>query len=177
MDKRMNIDREGAKWLNLALETYGLDGVNEMARALGFPITRLETRKRVGVAEKDDTGSDAWREPIRMPAMCPARKPTGDSRWKPYEGFPSVFHCGYDGFLENRRPSRSQPVAECFYDELSQLVDQNHPYAGCRGTPNQYPTDDHRHITEDEGGVAEEGWDSFWESRQRDLDRLFGAGW
>src|SRR5688500_2842682 len=114
----MNVDREGAKWLSLAFETYGLDGVNEMARALGFPITRLETRKRVGVPEpKDGTGSDAWREPVRMPAMCPARRPIGDSRWKPYEGLPSVFHCGYDGFLENRRPSRSQPVAECFYDE------------------------------------------------------------
>jgi hypothetical protein len=37
----MNINREGAKWLNLAFETYGLDGVNEMARALGFPMTRL----------------------------------------------------------------------------------------------------------------------------------------
>lgn len=171
----MNIDREDAKWLNLALETYGLAGATEMARALGLPMARSKARKRGGMPEpKGHDGEQAWREPVRMPAMCPQRKPIGDSRWKSYDGVPSVFHCGYEGFLENRRPSRSQPLAECFYDEQGLLVDQNHPYAGCSGTPDQYPADDLRHTTEDEGGVVEEGWDSFWESRRRDFDRLFG---
>lgn len=173
----MNIDREGAKWLTLAFETYGLDGLIEMARALDLPAMRLGERKRVGLPEPEGEDADnAWRAPVRIPAMCPARKPIGDSRWKPYEGYPSVFHCGYEGFLENRRPSRSQPAAECFYDERGMLVDQDHPYAGCRGTPNQYPADDSRHITDDEGGIAKNWQDSFWESRRHDLDSLFGIG-
>lgn len=173
----MNVDRENAKWLKLALDTYGIDGIYEMANALGLPAMDLAARKRIGLPEANSgDGGEAWREPVRMPAVCPSRKPVRDHRWKPYEGLPSAFHCGYDGFLENRRPSRSQPIAECFYDEQGLLVDQNHPYAGCRGTPDQYPADDLRHVTEDKVGAAEEGWDSFWESRRHDLDRLFGAG-
>lgn len=109
--------------------------------------------------------------------LCPERKPAGDPRWKPYEGNPWWFHCGYDGFLENRRPSPGQPVAECFYDEEGRLVDRHHPYLHCSGTPDQYPADDSRHITVDKGGIKEEGWDSFWDSRRHDLNRLFGLGW
>lgn len=129
----MNIDRESAKWLKLAFETHGPDGAAEMAEALGLPMTGAG-RKRVGVPGSswttvDSSDTEAWREPVRMPAMCPARKPNGDGRWKRYEGYPWWFHCGYEGFLENRRPSRSQPIAECFYDEEGRLVDQNHPYS------------------------------------------------
>src|SRR5919109_1190867 len=113
----MNIDRESAKWLTLAFETYGRDGAIEMAQALGLPISGA-ARKRVGAPgpgwQQTKRSTEAWREPVRMPAMCPARKPTGDPRWKPYEGWPWLFHCGYEGFLENRRPSQSQPIAECF---------------------------------------------------------------
>ena len=111
----MDIDRESSKWLNLALETYGIDGINEMANALGLPTMDWVARKRIGLpGARSGDGEGAWREPVRMPAMCPSRKPLGDYRWKPYEGLPSAFHCGYEGFLENRRPSRSQPIAECF---------------------------------------------------------------
>lgn len=159
--------------MNLALETYGIDGINEMAGALGLTTLNPAGRKRVGLPHsKSGDGEEAWREPVRMPAMCPPRKPVG----KPYEGLPSAFHCGYEGFLENRRPSRSQPIAECFYDERGRLVDQSHPYAGCGGTPDQYLADDLRHVTEDKGGIAEQGWDSFWESRRHDPDRLLGTG-
>lgn len=177
----MNIDRESAKWLKLASETYGHDGVVEMAQALGLPmVEKLRApaeRKRVGIPESgwttiDRSGTPAWREPVRMPAMCPVRKPTSDARWKRYDGDPRWFHCGYEGFLENRRPSRSQPIAECFYDEMGRLVDDRHPYAGCRGTPDQYAADAWEHVWPDEGGVIKEGWNAFWESQRHEADQV-----
>ena len=48
-----------------------------------------------------------------------------------------VFHCGFDGYLENRISTDINPVPanECFYDDSGVLVDENHTWKGCRGTP------------------------------------------
>jgi len=55
----------------------------------------------------------------------------------------ALFHCGYDGIKENRAPTGRDdiPQQECFYDEDGNLVDENHEYAMCGGTPNQYDAD------------------------------------
>lgn len=183
----MNVeDRdETTKWLKLAYEAYGPEGVAAMAQAMGVPGQRLrallERRDRRAGSQGGWTSTQSsdmnqeWREPVRPPAMCPASKPIGDPSWKPYRGISELFHCGFDGFLENRRPSPSQPIAECFYDEAGNLVDQNHPYAGCRGTPDQYPWNDLRHTTRDKGGVAEEGLGSAGESLRHQWDRFLDA--
>lgn len=93
--------------------------------------------------------------------------PTG---FKPYYGNSSWFHCGFRGILEDRKPTPSDPMNECFYDHSGVLVDTSHPYAGCRGTPDSYDseTDTWDHIFNDPGGIWEAGWDAFWES-----DRYF----
>ncbi|MGL4666957.1 MAG: RHS repeat domain-containing protein, partial [Saezia sp.] len=112
-------------------------------------------------------------------AACPNKPPENDSNWKPYKGkiFMGVdtgrwaFHCGYRGWLENRDPTAEDPQGECFYDTCGRLVDMNHPYAGCRGTPNQYSGDTHpsEHTWDDSGGIWHSGWTAFWESRKHDL--------
>jgi hypothetical protein len=137
------------------------EGVTEMAQALGFPVTRLETRKRVGLPEPKD--APAWREPIRMPAIY---TPRGDPTW---------FHCGYEGYLEDRDPSPEHPIAECFYDEHGRLVDEGHPYAGCEGTADSYPpTDAWDHTVNDPRGIASNFWRAFWESQRHEADQVKG---
>ena len=71
---------------------------------------------------------------------CPKKPPDeNDKNWRSYDetGDPAVFHCGYKGYLE-ANPSGSL-TNECFYDEKGDLVDKNHPYADCGGTPDKYP--------------------------------------
>src|SRR5262249_16160732 len=77
---------------------------------------------------------------LACPATLRGPDPPG---WKPYQGDPSVFHCGYRGILEDRRPTDDDPQNECFYDESGKLVDETHPFSGCRGTPNQYDSKEH----------------------------------
>lgn len=93
-------------------------------------------------------------------APCPATPPVGDNGWEPYKGNPEVFHCGFPTFLENRDPSRSNRIAECAYDATGSLVGKGHPFAGCRGTPDQYTLDQYGgfgtvlHTVFDDGGPA-----------------------
>ncbi len=78
-----------------------------------------------------------------LTASCPSLPPIHNSDWKPYVGDPRVFHCGFRGFLEVRDDKCDEgPIAECFYDDDGGLVDENHKYAGCKGTPDEYPMPD-----------------------------------
>lgn len=103
-------------------------------------------------------------------AACPSTLQASDptpSGWKPYFGPASVFHCGFRGILEDRAPTPDDPQNECFYDDNGRLVDADHPFADCGGTPNQYnsSTDPISHATIDRGGIVRSGWSAFWESR------------
>ncbi|MEO5368209.1 MAG: hypothetical protein H7831_18020, partial [Magnetococcus sp. WYHC-3] len=83
-----------------------------------------------------------------------------------------AFHCGFEGYLENRHPTPEAPVAECFYDDRSRLVDEQHSYAGCKGTANQYPASDPRHTFTDRGGIRVQGWDALLESLGYGINKL-----
>ncbi len=81
-----------------------------------------------------------------------------------------MFHCGYDGWLENREASPENPQAECFYDENGVLVDKKHKYARCRGTKNDYPKDQwYNHAVKDRGGILKKGLPAFYDSRKKDV--------
>lgn len=96
-------------------------GLNVIAYATSNPVNLV-----------DQTG---------LTAICPGTPPHQNANWIPYGGNPNAFHCGYDGFLENRIPNEvdPSPAAECFYDHEDNLCDENHKYAGCRGTADLYP--------------------------------------
>ncbi|WP_433271521.1 hypothetical protein ACQPZF_12615 [Actinosynnema sp. CS-041913] len=109
---------------------------------------------------------------VQRMAPCPPRHPgSAPPGWKAYFGDSSWFHCGYRGILEDRKPTTGDPQNECFYDHGGILVDENHPHAGCRGTPNQYDssTSTLGHIFLDRGGILRSGWGAFWASRGHDL--------
>src|SRR5690606_19552846 len=89
---------------------------------------------------------------LGLTAQCPASPPRNDPDWVPYKGKTFVFHCGYEGFHENREPEPDDPIGECFYDEEETLVDDCHPYPNCGGTPNQYD-DWWDHTVNDSGGI------------------------
>lgn len=113
---------------------------------------------------------------IQRMASCPAHLNANDPvppGWKPYYGNPSVFHCGFRGILEDRKPSPSDPMNECFYDHAGVLVDKSHAYAGCGGTPDSYDSKDSTwdHIFNDPGGIWHAGWGAFWESRKYNMDQ------
>ena len=106
---------------------------------------------------------------IQMMASCPPRLIHSDpvpSGWQAYHGNPNWFHCGFRGILEDRLPTPEDPQNECFYDIGGRLVDENHEYSGCRGTPNQYDSDDSpiSHATIDRGGIVRSGAGAFIES-------------
>lgn len=116
---------------------------------------------------------------IQRMAACPSSLKASDSvpkGWKVYNGNPSVFHCGYRGILEDRTPTTTDPQNECFYDETGKLVDDKHPYSGCKGTPNSYDSasDPLSHTFLDPGGIMSAGWEAFWESRRHDLKGFGG---
>jgi len=102
---------------------------------------RYITSDPVGLYGGMNTYSYAGQNPFRwfdffgLTANCPKSAPTVGSSWIAYEGNSIVFHCGYDGYLENRTPTVDDPRAECFYDECGNLVDNNHKYPQCGGTP------------------------------------------
>ena len=96
---------------------------------------------------------------------CPASPPIGSSDWVPYYGNPKWFHCGYEGYLEDRVPTPDDPIGECFYDIVGTLVDECHQNAQCGGTPNQYGKDSPlAHTFLDAGGIVRSGIPAAWES-------------
>jgi hypothetical protein len=110
------------------------------------------------------------RATIQRMLACPPRLAPGErtpSGWQAYHGDTSWFHCGFRGILEDRLPVEGDPQNECFYDHSGTLVDASHPYAGCRGTPNDYDSarDPGRHATIDRGGIVRAGGPAFLESR------------
>lgn len=111
-----------------------------------------------------------WIDPTGRFRECPASPPVNDPSWVRYPGNPSVFHCGFLGYLENRTPSVDDPANECFYDDKGCLVDDDHLYRLCRGTPNQY-CDPIRHTVFDSGGIVANGWGAFHESQRYFSDR------
>jgi hypothetical protein len=112
---------------------------------------------------------------VQRMAPCPSAHPGATPPgWKQYFGNSSIFHCGYRGILEDRIPSPEDPQNECFYDNNGTLVDENHPHAGCRGTPNQYDSASSpiSHFARDAGGILHSGWGAFWASRGHDLSAV-----
>ena len=105
---------------------------------------------------------------------CPTLPPKNDPAWRPYSGASSVFHCGFSCYHENRKATPENPQGECCYDERDMLVDAKHKYAGCRGTPNQYPSSDPRHLWPDSGGIGKAGLPAFNESRRYDYENRRG---
>lgn len=106
---------------------------------------------------------------IQRMLACPLRLNASDpvpAGFKPYFGNPHVFHCGFRGILEDRRPTPDNPMNECFYDETGALVTESHPFAGCRGTPDYYDseTDTYDHFANDPGGVVQAGGPALLES-------------
>lgn len=187
---------EARKWLTLGYETYGPEGVQAMAKAMGLQpglgriathgndVTLTATRGGDKVQPDDHSqlpvhhgpAKPAPRQAPRPPTQCPRRPPRGAQGWRSYAetGDPTWFHCGYEGYLEDREPSPEHPIAECFYDEHGRLVDEGHPYAGCRGTADNYPaTDEWNHTFNDPGGIATEvAWNAFLESRRHRADQV-----
>jgi hypothetical protein len=122
------------------------------------------------LALQRSAGNAATVAMLQRMAACPTRLQASDPApegWKPYYGNSDVFHCGFRGILEDRKPTPDDPQNECFYDEHGNLIDENSPYADCGGSPNQYnsETDKWDHTFNDEGGIWHKGWDAFWESR------------
>jgi hypothetical protein len=117
---------------------------------------------------------------IRRMATCPGRL-AGDAPtppgWKSYFGPVGMFHCGFRTILEDRSPTPDDPENECVYDHSGALVDQNHPYAGCRGTPDQYDsrTDPLKHTFIDSGGIVRAGADAFITSRVYDINQSIAS--
>jgi hypothetical protein len=132
---------------------------------------------------------------LQRMAACPSHLNDWDptpAGWKPYFGNSAIFHCGFRGILENRAPTPGDPMNECFYDHAGTLVDDSHPYAGCKGTPDQYDAskDPIKHAVIDAGGIVRAGGPALAESvghaildpvsrwfgdLDRDIRRLYGA--
>jgi hypothetical protein len=194
MENPMNQLDEARKWLVLGYETYGPEGARAMARAVGLPsalgehatmgndVTLTATDSSDTLQADDQSQSPvhrgrpkpAPRRAPKPPAQCSQRPPRGVQGWRSYTetGNPDWFHCGYEGYLEDREPRPEHPVAECFYDEHGRLVDERHPYAGCKGTPDSYPaTDVWGHAVNDPGGILSNGIPAAWESFRHARDQ------
>jgi RHS repeat-associated protein len=90
--------------------------------------------------------------------QCPAtaQQCRNDARFRPYSGVPLLFHCGYEGFVEDRTPDPSNPQAECFYDKIGGSVE-----GGCGGSSNDFDAknDPWKHTFYDRGGPL---WPGSW---------------
>lgn len=118
---------------------------------------------------------------IQRMLACPSSYPAMPSTdWRPYPNSTTWFHCGFRTILENRAPTPADPMNECVYDHSGVLVDSSHPYAGCRGTPDQYdghggmstPYDTLMHTFCDSGGIVAEGLPAFITSRRYEINSL-----
>lgn len=121
-------------------------------------------------------GNPLWAvDPWGLTAACPVSPPVNDPNWGPYVGNPWWFHCGsdYHTYLENRQPTPQDPKGECTYDDCGSLVDDNHRYKGCHGTPDQYDASDWlNHTFNDHGGIWKKGWPAFFDSRKHEYNQL-----
>jgi len=111
------------------------------------------------------------KELLQRMLSCPSSLNESDpvpEGFKPYQGNSKWFHCGFRGILEDKSPTPEDPQNECFYDESGKLVDENHPYSGCAGTPNDFDSSASTwdHIFNDRGGIWQKGWGAFKESRR-----------
>ena len=171
-------------WVDpLGLTMYTLDdahqdlraGVNSKIQPVYTTMSGKKTYSKEDIYDRWKTVEDAHQaKMLRTGKMspCPSSPPTsctscaeGSGGWKKYGGNSNVFHCEFRGFLENRVPSEENPAPanECFYDNSGALVDENHKWKGCRGTPDYYPyfgtgtdADEDRsspHATKDTGGT------------------------
>jgi hypothetical protein len=147
------------------------------------------------LALQRSAGNAATGRMLQRMAACPSHLGDADPvppGWKPYFGDTSVFHCGFRTILEDRAPAAGDPMNECVYDHSGTLVDDSHPYAGCKGTPDQYDSkkDPIKHATIDSGGIVRAGAPAFADSVKhavvepvaewlggldRDIRRLYGA--
>jgi hypothetical protein len=160
-----------AQAINALAFTYGRHIVFNAGRydASSTDGRRLIAHELAHVVQQAESGPS-----IQRMAPCPDllrdNQPTPRG-WQSYHGNASWFHCGFRGILEDRTPTPDDPQNECFYDHSGALVDENHRYAGCRGTPNQYDsaTDTWDHVFNDTGGIAAQGAPAFVTSRIYDL--------
>jgi RHS repeat-associated protein len=121
-----------------------------------------------------------WIDPWGLTKQCPECPPVNNPDWVAYHGGgwgEWLFHCGFDGYHENRAPTPGNPTIECFYDCNGNLVDNNHKFAGCKGTPNQYSSTNIFHFYPDSGGIIKNFGPSFWTSRQHDLVKFEENHW
>lgn len=121
------------------------------------------------VQQSNEPTANIQKNELQKP--CPSRLGPDDpvpQGWQEYHGDPSWFHCGFRGILEDRTPTPEEPQNECFYDHDGNLVDENHEYAGCRGTPNQYDSSSNwfKHTFFDTGGIWHRGREAYEESRR-----------
>jgi hypothetical protein len=122
---------------------------------------------------------------IQRMANCPEHLEDAQSTpagWHDYVGSGlGIFHCGFRTILENRAPTPDDPMNECVYDHSGNLVNASHPYAGCRGTPDQYdghsgtPFQKFMHTACDTGGIVAQGIPAFITSRRHDIDEAIRA--
>ena len=104
------------------------------------------------------------------------------TQWTPYienAGVVGVlgqafFHCGYSVYVENRE-SAGHFQNEVAYDHTAPgqpLVDSNHPYAGCGGSPNEFSAGSHPIAhTFGQGGIfSQAGWEGLTTSIQHAND-------
>lgn len=118
---------------------------------------------------------------------CPPTKPNMNKLprgWQKYKGMSAfgvdwgrfLFHGGFVGIKETRKGSVDQPQNECFYDEKGKLIDENHPYAGTKGTPNQYDASDkYNHTVKDSGGIVKSGPRALGASAGKHADTAWNA--
>ena len=116
------------------------------------------------------------RQVIQRQLACPSTLTADEDTpigFKSYNGDSCVFHCCFRGVIEDRSPTVDDPQNECFYDDSGNLVDENHEYADCRGTPNDYDSSTSwwDHTFNDRGGIWNKGRVAYNESRRFSRDR------
>ena len=128
-----------------------------------------------------DNGPSERIEQLSSITQCEHSPPRDNPDWASYKGDSRFFHCGYETYVENRQPMPENPIAECVYDYNGRLVDADHEYPSCRGTPNQYASEDViEHTCNDSGGILKQGAPAAAESLKKTiisaLQRLIGRG-
>jgi RHS repeat-associated protein len=117
----------------------------------------------------DPSGLSADQMCYQQTLRCPANEPVGSPDWRKYWGGSlgqTAFHCGGNGYLENRDAQPGVPINECIYDKNTrQLISSTGPLAECAGTPDQYDENDQwDHTFHDSGGPSNHFWGPLWTS-------------